>query len=272
MRRSTIVFIILTACISELRSQDFFASDLLALERKIYVCKTDSEKTPFLIQKLNLYISRSDYSMNALKEARRINYELISMPQQRDRFLWNAALLCQLNQQSDYAIYYYNRYKEKTGDSSITTTLLEILIQSSHDTSLVSLLTERLSSKDSSFHCLKCLNTMGSYEKRNRAAYILSSVVVPGLGTALEGYPLKGLNSLLISAAITYGVVALVQSQDYPAAILIGAGLGVKFYIGNIRLTNKLFTDRESRQKGMLAENCKHSMNELLKKYPLQFK
>ncbi|MFI5150558.1 MAG: hypothetical protein ACHQRM_12545 [Bacteroidia bacterium] len=272
MLRTIIVLIALITCIPESGAQDDFASALLKLEKKAYACKSDTEKAGYYLQKMDLYLQHLSYTGQALGETRRIPFGLLKDRETQNRFLWNAALLSQMNKETDFALFYYNRYKENTGDSSGTSALLEILIHAERDTVAVSAMLRKLTARDTGFSCLSCLNKTASFELKHRGWYVFSSMLVPGLGTALEGYPLKGMNSLLINAAIIYGVVALVQSKDYIAAALIGAGLGLKFYSGNIKLTKRLFYEKEMRKKSLLATQCRQAMEKLLKKYPLQFR
>ena len=82
----------------------------------------------------------------------------------------------------------------------------------------------------------------------------------------------KGTASLLINSVSAYAIYILIQNNLYLNAILWGAALGLKFYIGNIKLTTVLVDEKESRKKNTLAVDCKCVLNNLLIQYPVEFK
>jgi TM2 domain-containing membrane protein YozV len=272
MRLIITILIALTICIPRLSAQDAIDKKLLALEQQQYACKTDSGKAVLLLSKLDIYIAASIYSSAALREAKRIDYALLQSTESKKRFLWNAALLAHMNLDVDYSRFYYTHYQESFPDSAIPARLLKILIENRNDTAAVSAMVNDLAKKDSITTCLTCLNKVFGYERKHRALYMLSSAFVPGLGSILNGNPVKGMSSLLINGTIGYGIYALVASNEYLNAILLGASVGLQFYTGNIKLTGRLFDTTESRKKNMLANNCEHELEKVFLKYPLSFR
>jgi TM2 domain-containing membrane protein YozV len=272
MHRIIIILIALTAFIPECFSQQTDALLLLSLEQKAFACPLDSTRTDFFEQKLDLYLKAGEYSPAALAEAKRIDYLLLKDKAARNRFLWNAALLAQMNNDYNYARIYYDRYQAISFDSSGEAGLLDILIKSNTDTLAVTASILALAKKDRRFECLSCMNKTLGYKRRNKGLFILSSVLVPGLGSMENGYFRQGITSLAINGVIGYVIYTLIRSNDYVNAAMLGLSLGLKFYSGNIRLTDKLFEEKQVRKKSLLAKDCKQALEQLLKKYPLNFR
>jgi hypothetical protein len=272
MRQIIIILLVLITCIPELGAQEQFDSALLGLEQQIFVARQDTEQVVLRLQKLDLYLSASIYSAGALREAKHINYKLIRSKAQQSRFLWNAALLAHMNEDIDYSLFYYAHYQLVSPDSTIPAKLLKIMINNSSDTLALSQSVKSLASTDTSFACLSCLSKVQSYQRKHKAWFVLSSVLVPGLGTALNGEPLKGMNSLLLNAATFYCIYALVENNLYINAFLFGGMLIQKFYLGNIRLTATRFEDKAARKKSMLAKNCEHALDKILSAYPVSYR
>jgi hypothetical protein len=67
-------------------------------------------------------------------------------------------------------------------------------------------------------------------------------------------------------------VVAMINAGVYINAALWGTGLGLKFYTGNIRLTEKVFREKELKQKNKLATLCELKLEKVLEKYPVNLK
>jgi hypothetical protein len=272
MRQTIIILIVLLNYTHNLFAQSQPDVELLQLEQEVYMAKTDSERAPLLLKKVDLYIKDKDFSKDALKEARRIDYTLLPNEELKTHFLWNAALLANLNGDLDYAGFYIDRYHTLYNDTSMQYALVAILINNGQDSALLTKSVKNLAVRDANVTCLTCLNEVAYYEKKGRNGYLISSVIVPGLGIILEGYPLKGTASLLVNAASALAVYELIRSNLYINAVCWGLTLASKFYIGNIRLTDKLFTDKELKQKNALANTCKSRISVLLKTYPILFK
>jgi len=272
MQRIIIILITLLNYTHSLRAQTLFDKELLQLEQDVFVLKTDSERAPIILKKVDLYVKNNEISVDALHEARRIDYQLLPSNESKLHFLWNAAIIANLNNQRNYAGFYINSYHTLTGDSSVEYKLLSVLINNGEDSALLIQTVNELAKSDSNFACLTCLNEVAYYQKKNRNGYLLASVIMPGLGSILEGYPLKGMSSLLVNAASVFAIYELVRSNLYINAILWGVTLTSKFYVGNIKLTDKLFDKRESKQKNTLANKCKGKVSVLLKEHPILFR
>jgi hypothetical protein len=271
MPRIIIILIILVSFISSSRAQTAFDLELLSLERNVYQSNSDTEKAVLILKKLDFYLNKNVTSKAAFNEAQRINYNFLSGERQK-RFLWNASLLAHLNDDRDYARFYLNRYEEISADTSAECLLLQVLINNGQDSALLVQDTKRLAAFNSEFKCLTCLNDLAYYHKGKRNVYLVASALLPGLGSTLEGYPLKGITSTLVNAASAFAIYELVRSNLYINAALWGITFITKFYVGNIRLTERLFYQKEGKEKNILAGNCEDKIKNLLKKYPLAFK
>lgn len=270
MRQVIIILIALLSYTNSLYSQ--FDFELLRLEENVFVAKTDSERAPIILQKVDLYIHNNFLNINSIKEAKRIDYQLLPNDESKKRFLWNAAILANLSNDMDYARFYIDRYNKQCYDTSAEYILLKILINNGEDSALLIQDTKNLAEQSTDFSCLTCLNEVAYYNNKNKYTYLIASAIVPGLGSMLEGYPLKGISSLLINTASAFAVYELIHHNLYVNAILWGFTLTTKFYFGNIKLTDKLFDSMGGRQRNALAKKCKGNINALLKKHPLLFK
>ena len=69
---------------------------------------------------------------------------------------------------------------------------------------------------------------------KNAALATVLSCVIPGAGQIYAGRVQDGIRHLLFNGVLIYSVVALINGENYPAAVLV-AGIELPFYIGNIR-------------------------------------
>lgn len=270
--RSIIIILIILISHSHFYGQQSFDNDLLLLEKKIYASHSDVERNDHYFEKFNAYILNKNYSADALKEAKRVKYDLLTDSAKQYRFLWNAAMIAHLNEEKYTAAYYIHQYALVSRDSSIQTFLLAAIINNGFDSVAVSNAVRNLTVYDKKFASLVCMNNIYAYNRKNKMLYPIASAIVPGLGSMLNGNVGKGVNSLLLSSASAYGIYALVQNNLYLNAIFWGTGVGLKLYVGNIKLTSKLVEEKESFKKNTLAVDCKCVLNKLSSEYPLEFK
>jgi hypothetical protein len=225
-----------------------------------------------LLKKINLYLNANLWNEEVLAEVKRVRPRLIADSLVRAHFFWNAAWLSYLNSDDAGAVYHLRKYSEISSDTSLEFYLASVLIHKNTDTTLFQKHLQLLVKHDTLFRSLNCFMEVYSYNRKHLNWYLLSSALVPGLGTSLNGYPLKGFVSLALSASSVYGVVKLVEYGLYINAVLWGTGVGMKFYTGNIRLTEASFYKAESSKKQKLASSCELLLETVLKKYPLNLK
>lgn len=272
MLKNITILISVLLCTEKVFSQNEFSQQLLMLEEKAFLCTNDTLRNDFYLQKFDLYIQQDKLTEGVLDEAKRIDYRLFKEKMQQLRFLWNASLVGQLSQKEKLAAYYYSRYQELNPDTSIAATLLGALIYMPIDSAVSSNYANRLSYYDKRFACLDCIQKVMVYERENRNLYLVSSAIIPGLGSALNGNVLKGTTSLLINSLAVYAVYVLIQSNLYFNAFFWGGAFLTKFYIGNIKLTGSLFDQKEERKKNKLATNCELMLSGVLKEHPIFYR
>jgi hypothetical protein len=214
-----------------------------------------------------MHYARRTNDAEALKEIKRAS--VTGIPDSLlKKYLWNGALIGYLNADLSYAKRMYTQYDNTFKDSSLNSALLKVLVHA-NDADGVRALIQRLSARDSLFSCLSCIDEVRNYERKGALFYTISSAVIPGSGAIMNGYPVKGIVSLALTAASVFGVVSLVRDGLYLNAVLWGSGIGLKFYGGNIRLTQTLFERRAVEIKRKRAVKCAAAIQRLTNKYPL---
>lgn len=272
MLRIIIILIWIASFINSVSAQTEFDKQLLAIEQHVFESKNDTVKASLCLQKFNLYVSTNNYySAAALNEVKRIDFLLLS-DSAKEKFLWNAGLLFYLHKEQRSAMYYIQQYKSLSKDSSMNCFLLELLSAANYDTLSVSTILKKASIKTVDFTCLNCLNEIVVYQRKGENRYLFASAIVPGLGSAINGNVGKGFVSLSLNSLIAYVMYYMLHENLYLNAFGWGLSFGIKFYTGNLRLTEKLFFEKEAKTKNKLAKNCELKLKEVLNKYPLLFK
>jgi hypothetical protein len=270
MRQIIILLILLAVSINRLFCQTTFDDSLLLLEQKIFICKNDSEKSALRLNKLDAYFSKNDFSEQALKEAKRIDYSFLKSKSDQKYFLWNASVLAYMNNEKRASFQWYNAYQQFYPDSGMQSLLLGFISTSEFDSTLSKLYVRKISMHDSEAICLSCLNKLQNYKRKHRGLYIAASAVIPGSGSIVNGNITKGFVSLAVNSGAWFMTYALLKSNLYVNAVLLGVGMSVKFYAGNIQLTKKLFGQKEAIQKNVLAKECQLRVDKLLNQYPIE--
>lgn len=269
MHKTIIILIILSIRIGY--AQQNFADSMLFFEKQIFVSQSAYEKNELLVKKFNTLLKASITGKRTYSELFRIEPELITDTVQKKEFLWNAALLCFLNNDPNNASIFLNKHIENQGMSK-ENQILSMMINNNFDTARVTASIGVLVRYDSSYTCMNCLNDLTRYSKKNKLLYSISSAVIPGSGSMLLGYIVKGLISTSMVAGSAYFLYNLVQEQLFINSFVWGSGLTFKFYIGNIKLTEKLFDEKENKIKNKKATACQQKLSVLLQKDPIQFK
>jgi TM2 domain-containing membrane protein YozV len=255
-----------------LHAQTSFNDSLMQYELIYFKNTNDSLKQEILIKKIKYYLENNRTDEAVLKELKRVNIKSIGTNTLKENFLWNAALVAYLNSDINYARFYLAEYEELKKDTSLAYNLLSIFINKYDDTTLTGKQIRQISLRDTSFNCLSCFKEVAMYNKKHLNVYLLSSAILPGSGSMMNGYAFKGLVSLALTAGSVYGVIRLIDYGLYVNAVLWGSGVGLKFYTGNIKLTESLFYQSETKQKNKLANACELKVKKVLDKYPISLK
>ena len=270
MWQGIIISIFLLSVPIRINAQNALLDSLLYYEHIFFKATSDSIKQRAIIKKINLYIKRGKVGPEVFSEIKRVS--LNGMNFNKSGFLWNAIIISYLNEENDYADYFLNEYKLLNADSSIHYNFLATLVYLKQDSALFKGKLNYLCTKDTVFCSLSCLQDVIYYDKKNLKKYILASALVPGSGTILLGKVAKGLISTVIFAGSVVGIVALIQYGLYVNAALWSTGVGLKFYTGNIKLTQKTFEEKEKSKKNKLSNECKLILIKIMQKYPLTLK
>ncbi len=250
--------------------QNSLNDSLLFYEYRYFRCTDATEKQSILLKKIDLYLNAGITNTLVFNEIKRVKFG--SLREGQNAFFWNAALISYLNVENDQARFFLKEYELAAKDSSIMVQLLKVLVYKDTDTSISHATLALLAEKDPLFKDLTCFDDIINYNKKHLNFYLISSAIVPGSGSALNGYVLKGLLSLAITSASAYAIVKMVEYGLYVNAVLWGTGVGLKFYAGNISLTEKLFYKAETKHKNKLATACELKLKSILEKYPLILK
>jgi len=253
------------------KSQDTDSDSLVNYEYRYYMEKDSLRKNEILVEKFNYFLRHADYDAGALSTARRVQQFLIADKEVQAKFLWNASVVSYLNGDAAYSNFVLTRYQAQTFDSTIQCLLLHFLINK-NDTLVARQGLARLTRHDTDFGGLGCFYAGAFYEKEHKSFRVISSALIPGSGTMMNGYFLKGLTSLVLTGSSAFAVVKMIESGLYLNAALWGTGLGLKFYIGNLRLTEKTFEWSEDKERKKINERCEQILGQLLLKYPLAVK
>ena len=271
MRRLIIIeLILITLPFSLCYGQPVIGDSLLFYEYKYFKSENDTVRQQLLIKKINLYLNAGISDRQTFLEIKRVKINYLDSTQ--IDFLWNASLVSYLNDENDYASFFLSEYLKLSHDTSITAGILEILVYKYTNKGITDKAINRIKLKDSLFDCLHCFEKMVNYKKKHLNAYLISSAIIPGSGSALNGYFLKGLCSLALISASAFAIVKMVEYGLYVNAALWGSGVGLKFYLGNINLTEKLFYRSEAKTNSKLAKDCEMHLKNILKKHPLNLK
>jgi hypothetical protein len=253
-----------------IHAQSTLNDSLLALEFRYFKSKDQAERQIVLVEKFNLYLAAGQTDNPVFEAAKRVDVGKLDIS--NTGFLWNAALVSYINHENTYAAFFLNEYETLSPDTSVEKDLLKTLIYKETDSSITRQLITRLANKDSLFGQLSCFGELYNYHRKYHNFYLLASAVIPGSGSALNGYPLKGVMSLAITSASAFAIVKMIEYSLYINAVLWGTGVGLKFYLGNINLTQKLFEQAEARQKNKIASRCELGLKKILERYPLTLK
>lgn len=248
------------------------ADSLLGLEYNIFHAGNAEKKQALLVQKVNLYWRYGQIDAALQSELQRTDLSGMADYASRTRALWNAAITSYLNNESALASGYLRAYREQTGDTSTAVIFLQALTEKFSDSTGFIQSVQRLSRRDPAFSSLMQFHQLAFYERPHRAFYKLSSALVPGSGTMMNGDVGRGLVSLAIACSSVYGISQLVQSAMYINAAGWTMTMGLKFYTGNLRLTTRTFEKKENRKKSKLAENCRKTVLSLMQTYPLSLR
>ena len=263
---SLVVFI----CTNDIFGQKNFEQKMLMYEQEIFEAPNDSMKNSILLQKFNFSLQHLDYKRSYI-ELRRVREIFIFDSLAESNFFWNAALISKLSGDFQYANIYFDSYLDFTNDTSLTSSILGVLIKSDIDSAEFSQFITDYSNTAIN-DLTNCFNELFAFQLKRKWAYIFSSYIVPGTGTILTGDLYNGIGSLATISGAGYGILQLAKSKLYLGTGLWGYLILSRVYFGNIRLTVSKVNSFEKKKKYKLACDCQRKANQILNKYPIDFR
>jgi TM2 domain-containing membrane protein YozV len=241
------------------------------LEKNYFTSTNNQEKTLIAFQKLNLLLLNNIQDEQSIIEIDRIESEYLSSSDQLI-FFWNASLINYINKNNSKAVYWFERYQESSMDSSNETFLLSALIYSDYNSEKFNVSLVELAKRDSIFNCLSCLKKEKKSNEKNKKIKIISSSIIPGLGMMLNGDVIKGITSTVLNASSIVLTNYLILNKSYFNALGWGFSLWLKFYTGNLKLTEKLIDKKQNNKLNEELNHCKIYWMKLLENYPIKIK
>lgn len=271
MRLIITLLITIHICINNLVGQVNIDSLLFNCELKIYQATSVQEKNKHLFEKANIYINNLNYT-GLNQELNRIHWQDEHDTLLLKKFFWNKAISEFFNTKYNIALNEINHLKDLQGtNTSSSEQLLEILILLNIDSVSANAAIKRFSQNDSTINGLNCFFQTINYEKKRAFIYTISSALVPGSGMLMLNSFFKGSAALTINALSVFAVYSLLQNNLYFNSIIWGIVLAQKFYIGNIKLTKKVFSEKEKEEQMKISEQCKLNTLKLLNDYKISF-
>lgn len=245
------------------------ADTLLFFEKLIFESKSQKQRDSLLNQKLNFSIQSKNLKNAYLTYLRleKTGYRVYNK-----NYYWNATLLCLDNFNFSSAIMNYKLYKLNFDSSSIQSNLLGYLTYVNFDSLSAKKYYLNLLKLDSSLACMNCFYELLNKKSKKGTGYMIASGIVPGSGLVVVGKPLKGITSMALIGGMAYGVYSLTQANLYVNAINWTLNLGLKFYLGQIKLTKKEFDKKQNKTKSLLNKRCKANYMGVLHEHAITYK
>lgn len=270
MRLIIIVINTVLLCIETCGAQQNFDQELLDFERSIFQTSDTLNKNELLVQKIQFLVKADSIDQKVQSEIERVDPNYLS-DSLRKIFTWNAMLVSFFNDENSLAVYYIESFEKLEEAPSTGFLAMKYLSYLEYDTTTAQEIRVELIAKDSIFLALDCIDAIKTYEVKHKKIKQYASFV-PGLGMMLNGNIGKGLISLSLNTATILAIDYLIKGNLYFNAFTWGSNLLGKFYIGNFNLTRILIGKKESAQKNKLAQTCELTIENIFKKYPLEFR
>ncbi len=268
------IIIILLVCTNNIFAQSKNLKDLLFWENKIFENPQQKDSVLFYqINKINIYIANKKYNQDLINEFKGINWMEIKDTITQYKYLQNLAILYFLNNEVDYAYYYYNQYITLSKDSSLNSLTHLTIFSAQQDSSIFYQNLNKLNISDSvewkQFENLYLIHHQ-KYDYKKK--YLIASYIIPGLGTALMGDVLNGLGSLTFNTLSVYATYLLTVQHLYIGAVGWGILLIPRFYGGNIELTQKTIDNRFKKKLHQMSLKNESFLNQVFIQYPIEIK
>jgi hypothetical protein len=245
--------------------------DLLHLEQAIFSASSAEIANEFRLAKFDLLLQNHLYDQAKL-QLEEIEIDQLKSDSVRANLLWNASVLSYMQQLPNRAEHFYRQYAKQTADSSIYSLELKAILLVQQDSAEFENCLTKLVEMDSSFHSLRCYQSLLNIPTDNSTPFLICSMLVPGSGMILCGYPVKGLTSMALVGSTALFAAKLIQQSLWVNAISVLTIATLRFYLGNITLTDTLYHRHFQKKIARRMSPCKAEFEALMKKYPIDFK
>ncbi len=225
---TTIILLIITKNLNAQHEEK-----ILNLERQIRKSKIDSTKSALHWEKIVWLCKEDSLSISSLqREASFINTSYFNSEKQ-DSIYWAKAVIAYLNNLSsaqNEMINYLNIQKRINLNAEILCLAMDVKFNNNtlhkfiKDTSLLNL-----------YFSFKSLP-----KRKFQTGAGIFSAILPGSGMFIKGYPKKAMGAFILNTSSIIFTLYLLKNNLYMNAATWGANSFVRFYLGNIMLTNKL--------------------------------
>ncbi|MCA0429795.1 MAG: hypothetical protein LCH32_04775 [Bacteroidetes bacterium] len=238
---------------------------LLLFEKQLFFTRNTAQQDCILFYKYEYALKIKNYQ-NAYQSYLRLEKRNFRI--KKEDYYWNNTLICLDNFNFTSATQNFNIYKLNFDSLSLNSNLLGYLTYVNYDSTQAKYYYQKLIKLDSNLACLNCFYKLINNKYKKGKGYMITSGIVPGSGLIAMGKPLKGLTSLALVGGSVFGIYSLIQNNLYLNALSWGLNFGLKFYVGQIKLTNKEYLKKQEK----LNKKCKSNYNSVLKKYFFDYK
>ncbi len=268
------IIIILLVCTNSIIAQNKNLNDLLFWEYKIF--ENPQQKDSLLlyqINKLNIYILNKKFNADLINEFKGINWLEIKDSLTQMKYLQNLAIVHFLNNEPDYAYYYFDQYIKISNDTSLKSLTHLTIFSAQQDSSTFYQNLNKLNITDSKkwkqFENLYLIHHQ-KYDYKKK--YLIASYILPGLGTLLLGDVFNGIGSLTFNTLSIYATYLLSMQHLYIGAVGWGILLIPRFYGGNIELTQKTIDNKFKKKLNQMSLKNESFLKEIFNTYPVEIK
>ena len=281
MHRIIFIFFTAIAFINKANAEDSIVSKLLRLEKSYFSSADEKEKSAIAYEKLKIKLADSRYSDELMNEVERIDPEFLTTESQII-FYWNTSIVYYLKNDFYKSIYYIEKYLESISNKSINALLFYYLLLTKinlekskiiHDELIEKVATENnlAQQNDSIFACLSCLSEINQVSLLNKKGKLISSAFIPGSGLIMNGNVLKGIKTTFINGLSATFIYYLIKKENYINALGWGFSMWLKFYSGNLKLTERSIDEKRNRIISKKAQECEKKLARILSIYPINY-
>ncbi len=263
-----ITIILILSKVNSLAQANKFDS-LLLFEKQFFETENFSKQDSVLLYKFEYALKIKNY-FNAYQTYLRLEKRNFRI--KKKEYYWNSTLICLDNFNFTLAAQNFNIYRINFDSLSFNSNLLGYLTYVNFDSIQSAQYYKKIIAFDSNLSCLNCFYKLLNSNYKKGKGYMLTSGIIPGGGLFLLGKPLKGLTSMALIGGSAFGIYSLFQNNLYLNAISWGLNFGLKFYIGQIKLTNKEYLKKQEKLKRKLNSKCKSNYNDVLQKHNIDYK